>query len=103
MVSHHRLFLIGLILLFVGLQLRMVKTVELNDRASQFIEKRFPSDSSRNAMTSYVAYDPYVDPLLAAPLDTPGPSRRSFSPPPWLGLAFISVGAVLVLTSPRFR
>ena len=38
MMVHNRLFLIGLVLLFIGIQLRMVKSFELNEKASQFVE-----------------------------------------------------------------
>jgi hypothetical protein len=90
-----------MILLFLGIQLRMVQSFELNAQASQFLEKRFPTKKAETT-TSYVGYDPYSDLLLAAPQDS-GPSLRTITPPKWLGFSFISVGVVLVLTCPCFR
>ena len=103
MMVHNRLFLIGLVLLFIGIQLRMVKSFELNEKASQFVEQRFPSESASAAPTSYVSYYPYTDLLMQAPVQPTGPRIRTITPPRWLGWTFLSVGAVLVLTCPCFK
>ena len=100
---HNRLFLIGLVLLFIGVQLRMVKSFELNEKASQFVEQRFPTEPPPSATTSYVSYDPYNDLLMQTPVQSSGPKIRTISPPRWLGFTFLSVGAVLVLTCPCFK
>lgn len=103
MMVHNRLFLIGLVLLFIGIQLRMVKSFELNEKASQFVEQRFPTEPPANATTSYVSYDPYTDLLMQAPVQPIGTKIRTVQPPRWLGWTFLSVGAVLVLTCPCFK
>ena len=95
-----RLFLIGLVVLFLGIQLRLVKTYELNDKASQFVESRLskPTDTLASS-TAYGYSDEY---WLDLPGNPPVP-RHSITPPRWLGWSFVSVGAILVLTCPCFR
>lgn len=97
----NRLFLLGVVLLFLGIQLRLVKSVELNEQASAILEKRFPTQKAETT-TSYVGYDAYGD-LLLGPSPSSGPVIRTITPPKWLGFSFISVGVVLVLTCPCFR
>lgn len=101
MMAQNRLFLIGLLLLFMGMQLRTVKTFELNEKVSQFLEAKFPSKPAQSTTTDYVDYDPLGDLLLEPVAD--GPKIRSVSPPKWLGWSLLSVGAILVLTFPCFR
>ncbi len=96
---HRRLFLVGLILLFLGVQFRVVKTFVLTERASTFIQTRLKRPSPDTLTLPTASLDP---------IDAPwGPSaigmREEFSPPLWLGWSLISVGAVLVLTSPCFK
>ncbi len=96
-----RLFLIGVILLFLGIQLRVVKSFELNDRASQFVSAKLAKTPPATT-TSYVSYDSYDD-LLAPKPNNAAPSIQTITPPRWLGWSFISVGTVLILTHPCFR
>ena len=97
----NRLFMVGVVVLLLGIQFRVVESFELNAWASNAVEKRFPRDSAA-PLTSYVsqnAYDaPWQDP--AAPALTP---TRLITPPRQLALSFISVGAILVLISPAYR
>jgi hypothetical protein len=95
-----RLFLIGIVLLGLGIQFRLVKSFELNERASQFVAQRIAKPAAA-ATTTYVSYDPLDDwPASPAP---PAVTVRSITPPRWLGWSFISVGVVLILTCPCFR
>jgi hypothetical protein len=81
-------FSVGLILVLLGVQLRAVETFVLNQKASDFLEKRMRSKLIRSE-GMYDHTQMYV---------TPGPSiRKQWTHPRWVGLAFISVGAVLVL------
>jgi hypothetical protein len=95
-----RLFLIGFVLLFLGIQLRMVKSFELNERASQVVSAKFAKTPATT--TNYVSYDAYDD-LLNPRSQTVAPAIQSITPPRWLGWSLISVGSVLILTNPCFR
>ena len=92
-----RLFLMGVVLLFFGLQLRAIKTFVLNDQASQIVNKRI-GGSDRDVLAA-TSYDYYYDSMNYRP----EPARRAITPPRWLGWSLLSVGAVLVLTCPCFR
>ena len=39
-MSSQRLFMLGVVLLLLGIQFRLVNTFVLNEKASQFVEKR---------------------------------------------------------------
>lgn len=84
-INRNQYFMIGLVVLLLGLQVRMVERYVLNDKASHFVAERFTaavSDGDSGLM-------PSVGP-------TP---RRTLNPPVWAGYALISVGAVLILHS----
>ena len=85
--NHH--FLVGLIILFLGIQFRMVESVTLNAKASAFLAKHL-----RRTSTGPVANAPPSVLGAAAPA-----SHRTITPPRWLGWCLLSVGAVLVLHS----
>lgn len=72
----------GLVLLFLGIQLRLVDTYVLNEASTRVL-----TPASGNALTRNT-------PLLAS--ITPAP-RKVIKPPEWLGWALMSIGSVLVL------
>lgn len=82
-----RFLTIGLVLLFLGLQLRTVETFVLTPKASQFVESKMKS--FQQARNPY-AYDSVL--LAAGPVP-----KKYYTPPRWLGWALVSIGAVLVL------
>jgi hypothetical protein len=84
----HRIFIVGVILLFLGIQFRLVDSIVLTQKATNFIHARAEESGFRTA-------DPYsYDSLLL----TAGPiSKKTITPPRWAGWALISVGAVLTL------
>ncbi len=86
-INRNQYFLIGLVVLFLGLQVRMVESYVLNEKTSHFLAERFKLVASNSDGS---------DGLMAAAGPTP---RRTLRPPTWLGYAFLSVGAVLVLHS----
>ncbi|HEX3724629.1 MAG TPA: hypothetical protein VHV08_00235 [Pirellulales bacterium] len=87
-INRNQYFMIGLVILLLGLQLRSVETYVLNEKASRFIAER---------LTPAVAdADGSVRPFVPVVGSTP---RRTLRPPTWLGYAIMSVGAVLVLHS----
>lgn len=86
-----RFFMIGAILLLLGIQFRLVDSYVLTHKASNFVEARLQTSGLMNNG----AYDP-------AYLYSVGPypaENKTFTPPRWMGWAFLSVGAVLVLHS----
>ena len=86
-LNRNHWFLIGLLLLFLGIQFRAVDTFVLNEKASRFLAERVrPAVSNTNGLTNFLA--------SAGPIP-----RKSVQPPPWLGFALISIGSVLVLHS----
>ena len=105
-MGSQRLVTLGVVLLLMGIQFRVVDTFVLNSQASQFVEKRLQRRSTANLYTtqntSLSGFDPFGSswdsdlPSLSTP-------QKSFSPPHWIGLSLISIGAVLILTNPCYR
>lgn len=83
-INRNQYFLIGLVILLLGLQVRMVESYVLNEKASRVVAERLVSLGGGDE-----AFMPAAGP-------TP---RRTVRPPIWVGYAFISLGAVLVLHS----
>jgi hypothetical protein len=79
-------FAIGIVLLLLGIQFRRVETFVLNEKASQFVERRMRD----GAIRTEGGYDPLI-------LSTGTVPRKRLTHPRWVGWAFLSVGGVLVL------
>lgn len=79
----------GLVVLLLGVQFRLVKSYTLTEQSTQFISKQLNFSES-----------PAPPPMMAYfnVAGTPQ-SKRQLSPPRWLGFSFISMGVVLVLQS----
>jgi hypothetical protein len=87
-LDRNQWFMIGLVVLFLGIQVRMVDTVVLNEKASKVLAERVQpvvSDGSGEFPRFLASVGPVP--------------RRTVKPPPWLGFALISVGTVLILHS----
>jgi hypothetical protein len=97
-----RVLAVGVVALLLGIQFRAVESFVLNEPTSRFIETRLQkSHDIHNG--HYGAYPEFGhhDPWNAGfTMSTP---RKSISPPRWLAWSFISLGAVLILSAPRFR
>lgn len=77
-LNRNQIFMLSLVVLLFGLQLRFVESYVLNEKASRIIAERLqPASSSPQ--------------IIAAAGPTP---RRTVHPPDWLGWAMISFGAV---------
>jgi hypothetical protein len=87
-INRNQYFLMGIVVLFVGLQIRAVETYVLNERASKFLAERLGPmlADADNSASQFVAATGTVP-------------RRTVKLPTWVGYAVISVGAVLVLHS----
>ncbi len=90
-LNRNQFFMAGLVVLLLGIQLRMVETFVLNERATQFLAQRM-----QQLRGNEVASAGSLPTLFAAQAPI---ARHRLQPPPWLGWALVSVGSVLVLHS----
>lgn len=88
-MNARNLIAVGMVLVLIGIQLRAVKTFVLNEKASHFIESRLKRNSAIRDEGLYTTDNSYM--LMDV---TP---RKRLTHPRWVGLAFISAGAVLLL------
>jgi hypothetical protein len=87
-VTRNQYFFIGLACLLIGIQFRMVESVELTPEFTQFLAERTNHPlASVNAATQSLT--PSEKPL----------AKKTCIPPDWLGFSLISIGAVLILHS----
>ena len=86
-INRNQWFMIGLVILALGIQFRMVQSFVLNEEATQFLAQRMKK-SEAVATTFIPSFE-----------TAPPASRREVEPPRWLGFMMISAGAVLVLHS----
>lgn len=90
----YRFFIVGTLLLLIGIQLRLVDSFILTPKATQFVENKLRGSglggTSLASRRSSYDYDSLL--LSAGPRPT-----KSVRPPRWLGWAALSMGAVLVL------
>jgi len=86
-INRNQWMMIGLVVLALGFQFRMVDFFVLNEKTTEIIAKRL----NKNDMvaTTFV-------PSFAAAASV---GRRVIKPPRWLGFMMISVGVVLCLHS----
>lgn len=85
-INRNRFFLIGILLVLLGAQFRMVDSFVLNENATRTLAKvsRKASVSKENTLDNM---------MLQV---HPNPTKR-VHPPRWLGLAMIAVGSVVSL------
>ena len=88
-LNRNHYFLLGLILLLFGIQLRLVYSVLLTPESTRFVVERIERKKPITRSQPLAA-------LLSITTPTP---RKTIEPPRWLGWALISIGAVLVLNS----
>ncbi len=86
MISGYGCVTLGIVVALLGYQLRAVETYELNAEASRFVETRLKQVPIRQEG----AYDTILPSLGPTP-------RKRLTHPRWVGLAFMSIGAVLIL------
>jgi hypothetical protein len=95
-INRNQYFLAGLVLLFLGIQFRLVASFTLNEPTSRVVAKRLTKASTEETSTPRVV-------LASSTSSSTSTTRQVIRPPKWLGWAFISVGAVLVLHSLAMR
>ncbi len=75
-ISRNQYFLVGLLILFVGIQFHMIATIRLTPQFAQFVAEQTGQSAGGAAVI-----------------------QTSLHPPEWLSWALMSIGAVLVLHS----
>jgi hypothetical protein len=91
-INRNQFFMIGLVVLFIGVQLRLVDSFVLNEPASRFIAQRLNSQPKQAAANTVLPTLEIMGPGSSTPL-------RTVKPPVWLGWALMSAGSVLILHS----
>ena len=86
--NRNHYFIAGILLLLAGIQFRYVTSFELNERTSQFVERRFGKPAQ-----------PQPASLLSFNNAVMGPSLTVVRPPRWLGFSLMSIGGVLFVFS----
>ena len=94
-LNRNQFMLIGLVLLLLGIQLRLIDTFVLNEKSTQFLAQQKAKVEQPKATTFLAS--------LTAKAPIPVMKRKRIQPPTWLGLTLISVGAVLMLHSLAMR
>jgi len=90
-LNRNHYFLLGVVLILLGIQFRYVSAVVLNDKASQFVAQKLG-----NGPTPVANRPSLTTAMMSTPIT---PSRRTVELPRWLGYSLISVGSILVLHS----
>jgi hypothetical protein len=83
-LNRNQFFMVGIFLVLMGVQFRLVESITLNDKTTRFL-----ADHMASAATSSAAS---IFPSSSVP-------RKTIQPPQWVGWALISVGAVCILHS----
>lgn len=89
-INRNQYFLIGLIVLFFGLQLRLVDTYVLNSEATAFLARQTGKEAEHATASRLM---PAGSPVV----------QKVVRPPEWLGWFLASSGSVLVLHSLAMR
>ncbi|MDX1948491.1 MAG: hypothetical protein SFU86_24105 [Pirellulaceae bacterium] len=90
-INRNQFFMAGLIVFLLGIELRLVETFVLNERATQFLAQRMQQMKGNQVASAGDAATLYA---ASAPVH-----KHPLKPPPWLGWALVSVGSVLILHS----
>jgi hypothetical protein len=91
----NRYFLVGILLILLGLQFRRVESFVLNEQSTRFMAKMTDTPLVDNSTPIGAFFEPV----------TPKPRKR-VRPPRWLGLSMIAVGCVITfhaLVIPKHR
>jgi len=83
--KRHHLLLVGLLLFMAGVQFRIVESFTLNERSTRFVATEMGGAEGQQGLWQG------------------GPIRKVVEPPRWLGLALMSIGAVLTVKSLAMR
>jgi len=87
-ITRNQFFMAGLVLLLLGIQFRMIESVELKEQCAKFIAER-----SDHPLISVSSQTPVLASLGGHTIN------RMLRPPEWLGWMLLSLGGVSVLHS----
>ena len=85
-LNRNQYFFLGIVILLLGLQVRVVSAFVLNEDATRFLAERTLSSAAEGTVVSLAS-------------DSGALPNKVIRPPEWLGWCLISVGAVLILHS----
>ncbi len=83
-IYRNRYFLLGILLVLLGLQFRRVESFVLNERTTRLVAKVANKPIVDNTTTIGSIFEPV----------TP-PPKKKVTPPRWLGLSMIAAGIVI--------
>ncbi len=86
--NRNQYFMVGIVIVLLGIQFRLVESYVVNPEVTARIQQRFGSD--KPATSGVARFIPNFGPTT---------QRKTILVPEWLGWAVTSVGAVLVLHS----
>ena len=89
-LNRNQYFFIGLVILLIGAQLRMVSSYTLTHEATKFLANNAQTSASDSA-------------LLSITSDMGAQHQKTIQLPEWSGWCLLSVGAVLILHSLAMR
>jgi hypothetical protein len=101
-MDSNRLFIYGVVVLLLGVQLRLVESFELNERATGVVERYFPSAGADSTTSTVSDSGLAADSWQTTPAATSGHTRR-IQHARQLAFSLISAGAVMILISPAYR
>jgi hypothetical protein len=87
-INRNQVFMIGFVVLMLGIQFRAIESFTLNEQATKALAKHMQK--------SQVASSEWIPSLYVGM--TP-PRNKTVTPPKWVGWALIATGTVLVLQS----
>lgn len=90
--NRNQFFFLGMFVLLLGVQVRMVESYVLTPDATRFLAERSGNTSLASAASS-------PGQVLAASTPAGTMLRKTVRPPEWLGWCLMSIGGVLVLHS----
>jgi hypothetical protein len=85
-LNRNQYFFLGVLILLIGLQFRLVSSYVLTDDATRFLAERTNRSEVSATMVSFTR-------------DIGALPNKVINPPEWLGWCLISVGSVLILHS----
>ena len=95
-----RIFLLGVCILFFGIQLRSFDSFVLNEKVSSIINERVAKKATPEPLQAeFSLFGSVPEQVVKQTL----PKKRVITPPRWLGYSFLSIGTVLVLSCPLCR